>query len=155
LLLCCITGLHDGLNQEILNDVDEFLPAILSKRGKFLSGAEIHFRSNIGNRFVIDHGFGTVIGETSVIGDDCYILGGVILGATGICDNPDEPRHPVIGSRVQIGAGTSIFGRVYIGDDVFIGSKCIVTWNIPEGSEVKLRTSIQVTKQRNSRWKEQ
>ncbi len=44
-----------------------------------LSGAEIHFRSRIGARFIIDHGMGTVIGETSTIGDDCYVLGGVTL----------------------------------------------------------------------------
>lgn len=57
------------------------LAAMISRRGKMLSGAEIHFRSRIGARFIIDHGMGTVIGETSTIGDDCYVLGGVTLGA--------------------------------------------------------------------------
>gem|GEM_PF-574026 len=125
--------------------IDNLLPALLSKRGKLLSGAEIHFRSQIGNRFILDHGFGTVIGETSVLGDDCYILGGVTLGAKGISQNPDEPRHPIIGDRVQIGSGSSIFGRVKIGNDVFIGSNCIITQNISDGAKVKIQSKIQIT----------
>ena len=49
----------------------------LSNQGKILSGAEIHPAARIGRRFVLDHGFGTVIGETCEIGNDCYILCGV------------------------------------------------------------------------------
>ena len=76
----------------------------LSNQGKLLSGAEIHPAARIGRRFVLDHGFGTVIGETCEIGNDCYILCGVTLGARGIANNPDGKRHPCLGNNVEVGA---------------------------------------------------
>ncbi|CAM3836258.1 hypothetical protein [Avibacterium endocarditidis] len=38
---------------------------ILSSKGKLLSGAEINPYAKIGKRFILDHGIGTVIGETA------------------------------------------------------------------------------------------
>ncbi|WDH20430.1 serine O-acetyltransferase [Pseudomonas chlororaphis] len=121
---------------------------LISSRGKLLSGAEIHARSKIGKRFVLDHGYGTVIGETAQIGDDCYILGGVVLGATGISTNPMGKRHPTLGNRVEIGAFARVFGDVVIGDDVFIAPNCVIKENISAGSIVTLRSELQMTKRR-------
>lgn len=119
---------------------------LISCRGKLLSGAEIHHRCTIGRRFILDHGYGTVIGETAQIGDDCYILGGVTLGAVGISDNPRGKRHPTIGNRVQIGAFTRIFGHITIGDDVFIGPQCVIKDDIPNGAVVTVKTEVQVVR---------
>lgn len=113
-----------------------------------MSGAELHPSSQIGRRFILDHGFGTVFGETVSIGDDCYVLGGVTLGASGISGNPQGKRHPSIGNRVQLGAFSRIFGCVDIGDDVFIGPNCTITQNIPSGSKVTLRSSLQILRRR-------
>lgn len=118
--------------------------ALISSRGKLLSGADIHHRCSIGQRFVIDHGVGTVIGETAVIGDDCYILGGVTLGASGIADNPRAKRHPTLGNRVQVGAFAQIFGPIHVGDDVFIGPHCTVTHDVAARSRVVLQSRVQV-----------
>ncbi|WP_312935751.1 serine O-acetyltransferase [Pseudomonas sp.] len=126
-----------------VNDA-QCLAAMISRRGKMLSGAEIHFRSRIGERFIIDHGMGTVIGETSVIGDDCYILGGVTLGARGISHNPASPRHPQLGDRVQVGAFSSVLGSVSIGNDVFIGPNCIISKDVPARARVQVKTSLQM-----------
>ncbi|MFC0691025.1 serine O-acetyltransferase [Paraburkholderia humisilvae] len=103
-------------------------------------------RCTIGKRFILDHGVGTVVGETAVIGDDCYILGGVTLGAVGIAGNPPGKRHPVLGDRVEVGAFTRILGRVEIGDEVFIGPHCVITQDVPSGSIVTVRTSVQITR---------
>lgn len=119
---------------------------LVSGRGKLLSGAELHPCSRIGRRFVLDHGLGTVLGETVSIGDDCYMLGGVTLGACGIAGNPFGKRHPSVGDRVQFGAFSRIFGCVNIGDDVFIGPHCTITEDLPAGSRVILRSSLQVVK---------
>ncbi len=117
---------------------------LITSRGKLLSGADIHHRCKIGRRFVLDHGMGTVIGETSQIGDDCYVLGGVTLGATGIANNPSGKRHPTLGHRVQVGAGARIFGAIRIGNDVFIGPDCTVTHDLAPGSRVLVRQRMQV-----------
>lgn len=119
---------------------------LVSSRGKLLSGAELHPRSRIGRRFVLDHGIGTVFGETVSVGDDCYVLGGVTLGASGIAGNPLGKRHPSIGNRVQLGAFSRIFGCVNIGDDVFIGPHCTINEDVLTGSKVILRSSLQIVK---------
>jgi serine O-acetyltransferase len=118
--------------------------ALISGRGKILSGAELHHSCRIGKRFILDHGIGTVFGETTDIGDDCYVLGGVTLGASGISNNPNGKRHPTIGNRVQIGAYARIFGVVTVGDDVIIGPQCTITKDVSRFSKVLLRTSVQV-----------
>ena len=128
----------------------ESVATLVSARGKLLSGAEIHPRCHIGRRFVLDHGWGTVIGETSQIGDDCYILGGVVFGATGISANPSGKRHPTLGNRAEVGAFTRIFGDIAIGDDVFISPHCVITENIPSDSIVTLKSALQLTRKRKS-----
>lgn len=117
---------------------------MLSAKGKLLSGAEINPFAKIGARFVLDHGIGTVIGETAEIGDDNYILGGVILGAKGISGNPKEARHPKLGNNVQIGSFAKLFGPINIGDNVFIGANCMVTEDIPANHSVLLRSENQI-----------
>jgi serine O-acetyltransferase len=121
---------------------------IVSTRGKLLSGAEIHHYSSIGNRFILDHGIGTVIGETCKIGDDCYVLGGVTIGATGIAGNPSIKRHPTIGDRVEVGAFARLYGNITIGDDVFIGPHCLIKDDLPSNSIVTLRSENQVMRKK-------
>lgn len=141
-------NLDREINGKLPTSESTIYATLISSRGKLLSGAELHHRCHIGQRFILDHGIGTVFGETARIGDDCYILGGVTLGAYGIADNPSGKRHPTIGNRVQIGAFTRIFGNLSIGDDVFIGPQCIITENVPSLSSVTMRPSIQVVKRR-------
>lgn len=121
---------------------------VISSRGKLQSGAEIHHRCEIGERFVLDHGYGTVIGETAHIGDDCYILNGVTLGATGIAANPEGKRHPTVGSRVEIGAFARVYGAVTIGDDVFIGPHTLIKDDIPTGSIVTTKAETLIMRSR-------
>jgi serine O-acetyltransferase len=129
-----------------LGKVRELIAHKLSNHGKLLSGIEIHPGAKIGRRFVLDHGFGTVIGETCEFGDDCYILSGVILGATGIAGNATGKRHPRLGSRVEVGSGARILGPVVIGDDVFISPSCIITQDVPAGVKVLVVNQVQVQK---------
>lgn len=116
----------------------------MSERAKVQTGVEIHPEAVIGRRFVVDHGIGTVIGETVRIGDDCYILQGVVLGSTGIAGNARGRRHPLLGSRVQVGAFARVLGAIEIGDDALIGPHCVVTRDVAAGSRVILRNPQQV-----------
>lgn len=126
--------------------LSELLPQKLCAFAKIHSGIEIHPLAKIGKRFVIDHGCGTVIGETSVIGDDCYLLSNVILGARGISNNIAGKRHPTIGNGVQIGCGSRILGPITIGDNVFIAPSCVVTNDIPHKVRVTVVNQLQVCK---------
>lgn len=117
------------------------LARVISVVGRGLSGGiEIHPGARIGRRLFIDHGCGTVIGETSVIGDDVTLYHQVTLGALGWRrDNrrpPGERRHPALGSDVVVGANSVILGPVDIGDGVRIGAKAYVVDDVPAGTLV-------------------
>ena len=108
----------------------------ISHRARVLTGAEIHPAARIGRRFILDHGTNTVIGATAEIGEGCYVLNGVILGARGISGNLPGKRHPTIGNRVQIGAFARVLGDIRIGDDAFIAPLACVTRDVPSGAYV-------------------
>lgn len=106
----------------------KFLSELIMQIVRRRTGIEIHPRAIIGKRLFIDHGHGVVIGESTIIGDDCTIYQGVTLGATG--NDHQFKRHPTIGNRVMIGAGAKILGNITIGDDVKIGSNAVVLENV-------------------------
>jgi len=108
-----------------------FIARLISEFSRFLTGIEIHPGAKIGKNLVIDHGLGVVIGETSVIGSDCLIYHGVTLG--GVAADPSGRRHPMLGSRVTVGAGAKILGAINLGDDVKVGAGAVVISNCPAG----------------------
>jgi len=116
----------------------------ISEIAKRETGIEIHPKATIGVPFILDHGFGTVIGETTIIGDYCYILQGVILGSKSIANNQKNKRHPTIGNYVEIGAFSRILGDIEIGNYVFISPHSIVTHSIPDNSRVIIKPNIKV-----------
>ena len=113
-----------------------FSARLISQMGKFLTGIEIHPGAKIGKRLFIDHGEGTVIGETAIVGNDCLIYHQVTLGATGNEDGNTNKRHPTIGNNVIIGSGAKVLGNITIDDNVKIGANAIVTKNISENKTV-------------------
>ncbi len=110
------------------------LPArLISHLGRALTGIEIHPCAQIGERFFIDHGMGVVIGETTIIGDNCHLYQGVTLGGTS---TKRAKRHPTLGNGVVVGAGAKIIGAVNIGDDAKIGAGSVVVTNVPPNATV-------------------
>jgi serine O-acetyltransferase len=123
------------------------LARIVGSVGRHMSGGiEIHPGARIGRRFFIDHGCGTVIGETAVIGDDCTLYHQVTLGALGWWrDNllpPGAARHPQLGSQVVVGASSAILGPVHIGDGARIGAKSFVTDDVAAGAVVSADRTV-------------
>ena len=80
------------------------LARISSQFTRFMTGVEIHPGAQIGRRFFIDHAMGVIIGETTIIGDDCTLYQGVTLGGTG---NETGKRHPTLGNNVIVGRPTA------------------------------------------------
>ena len=106
-----------------------WLGRLISHISRFLTGIEIHPGAIIGSRFFIDHGMGVVIGETSVIGDDCTIYHGVTLGGTSW---KQGKRHPTLENKVVVGAGAKILGPITICSGAKIGSNAVVVKDIPK-----------------------
>lgn len=99
------------------------LPRLLSNMARFWSGAEIHPGAKIGRSFFIDHGAGTVIGETAEIGEGCVLFHNVTLGGTG---KHTGKRHPAIGDNVLIGTGATLLGPIKVGDNAKIGAGAFI-----------------------------
>ena len=108
-----------------------FLARFVSQWSRFWTGVEIHPGAKIGRRFVIDHGAGIVIGETTEIGDDVLIYQGATLGGTG---KDKGKRHPTIGNNVMIGSGARVLGPFRVGDNSRIASGAVVLQEVPPDS---------------------
>lgn len=109
------------------------LARILSQITRFMTGVEIHPAAQLGRRFFIDHAMGVVIGETTIVGDDCTLYQGVTLGGTG---NEVGKRHPTLGNNVTVGSGAKVLGNITIGDNVRIGGNSVVVKDVPSDSTV-------------------
>lgn len=83
----------------------------------------------IGKGLFIDHGMGVVIGETTVIGDNCLLYQGVTLGGTG---KDKGKRHPTLGDNVMVGAGAKVLGPINIGNNVKVAANAVVLKDIPD-----------------------
>jgi serine O-acetyltransferase len=119
----------------------------ICEEAKVRTGVDIHPAASIGRRLIIDHGWGTVIGEQVRIGDDCYILQNVTLGCRriGVSSRPSERRHPTVGNRVIMAGGVCVLGPVTVGDDCRIDSGARITTDIPAGAHVRVTTRLQIT----------
>ena len=117
-----------------------FLPRMASEFAHRETGIDIHPGATIGERFMIDHGTGVVIGETAVIGNNVRIYQGVTLGALttkGGQSLRGVRRHPTIGNDVTIYAGASILGGgTVVGGGATIGSNAFITESVPAGAKI-------------------
>ena len=123
------------INHFLWNIHLKILARFLSQIARFLTGIEIHPGATIGKRFFIDHGMGVVIGETTVIGDDCTLYQGVTLGGVGTGEHKVK-RHPTLQNNVMISAGAKIIGDVVIGDNRIVGASSVVLKNVPPNCTV-------------------
>lgn len=114
------------------------LPRILTEYAHGKTGIDIHPAAEIGEYFMIDHGTGVVIGETTVIGRDVKMYQGVTLGALSVDKSmAQQKRHPTIQNGVVIYSGATILGgETIIGEGSVIGGNVWLTQSVPPGSLV-------------------
>lgn len=117
------------------------LARLISEYAHSRTGIDINAGAKIGKSFFIDHGTGIVIGETSVIGDNCKLYQGVTLGAISLKNGrklKDNKRHPTLLNNVVIYSGASIFGGdTVIGNNVTIGSNVEIKESVPDNTVVR------------------
>lgn len=119
------------------------IPRIMSEHLHSQTGIDIHPGAKIGKNFFIDHGTGTVIGETAEIGDNVKIYQGVTLGALSFPKDEKgniirgRKRHPTIGNNVVIYSGATLLGPdAVIGDNVVIGGNTWITTAVEAGTKI-------------------
>lgn len=124
------------------------IPRIITEQAHSATGIDIHPGATIGESFFIDHGTGTVIGETCIIGKNVRLYQGVTLGAKSF---PKEKsghlvkgiaRHPIVEDDVTIYSGATILGRITIGKGAVIGGNMWVVDDVPAGERVYRNGSL-------------
>ena len=130
-------GLHALLAHRLAHALYQaqvpLLPRLVALVARSVTGIEIHPAARIGERFVIDHGMGVVIGETAEIGDDVTLYQGVTLGGTGFATGK---RHPTVQDNVTVGSGAKMLGPITIGHGAKIGANTVVIHDVPPNSTV-------------------
>jgi serine O-acetyltransferase len=136
-VLICYPGLHavwaHHLSHWLWRHGMRFPARFVSQVTRFFTGIEIHPGAELGRRLFIDHGMGTVIGETAIVGDDVTLYQGVTLGGTG---KEKGKRHPTLGNNIAVGSGAKLLGNITIGDNCRVGAGSVVLRNVPANSTI-------------------
>lgn len=96
------------------------------------TGADIGPSAIIGKGLSIGHPVGVVITGNAKIGENCFLLSGVVIGSKS---NAAGGGYITIGNNAYIGTGAKIVGeKIFIGDNVTIGANSVVLNDIPADS---------------------
>jgi serine O-acetyltransferase len=116
------------------------IPRIMAEWAHGRTGMDLHPGAKIGSHFFVDHCTGTVIGETTEIGNHVKMYQGVGLVARSLSAGQalrGQKRHPTIEDRVTIYAGATIMGGdTVVGEGSTIGANVFLTHSVPPGSLV-------------------
>ena len=119
------------------------IPRIIAEYAHSSTGIDLHPGASIGEAFFLDHGTGTVVGETSRIGNNVKLYQGVTLGALSTrrreCeqDGFTKQRHPTLEDNVTIYAGATILGgETVVGQGSVIGGNVWLVSSVPAGSKI-------------------
>ncbi|MBR5101902.1 MAG: serine acetyltransferase, partial [Muribaculaceae bacterium] len=145
-VICCYPSVRAITNYRIAHELllagVPIIPRMISEMAHSETGIDIHPGATIGHHFAIDHGTGTVIGATAIIGNNVKIYQGVTLGARSFDLDEDGnpvkgvPRHPIIGDNVIIYSNATILGRVTVGDNAVVGGNIWITTNVAAGERL-------------------
>jgi len=116
------------------------IPRIMTEWAHTRTGMDLHPGAQIGTHFFVDHCTGTVVGETSIIGNHVKMYQGVGLVAKSLAAGQalrGQKRHPTIEDRVTIYAGATIMGGdTVVGEGSTIGANVFLTASVPAHSLV-------------------
>ena len=137
-------------SHQIWNFGLKFVARLIMQVARIFTGIEIHPAAKIGAGFFVDHGMGTVIGETAEIGRNVTLYHDVTLGGVMPAVDTDKQRaskrHPTLGDYVIVGAGAQILGPITVHRCARVGGNSVVTKDVPEGATVVGVPARQMTK---------
>jgi serine O-acetyltransferase len=97
-------------------------------RCRYKYGIAIPEYTLIGPGLFINRFGGVMINGDVIIGANCNITHGAMLGQSNRGANAGSP---ILGDRVFLAAGSKVIGRVVIGDDAVVGANAVVTKDVP------------------------
>jgi serine O-acetyltransferase len=133
------------LAHELYLDKVPLIPRIMTEWAHARTGMDLHPGARIGTHFFVDHCTGTVVGETTIIGNHVKMYQGVGLVAKSLAAGQalrGHKRHPTIGDRVTVYAGATIMGGdTVVGEGSTIGASVFLTTSVPANSLVVLEAT--------------
>ena len=130
---------------ELYLDNIPLIPRIMTEWAHARTGMDLHPGARIGTHFFVDHCTGTVVGETTTIGNHVKMYQGVGLVAKSLAAGQalrGQKRHPTIEDRVTIYAGATIMGGdTVVGAGSTIGASVFLTTSVPPNSLVVLEAA--------------
>jgi serine O-acetyltransferase len=136
------------LAHELYLDDIPFIPRIMTEWAHARTGMDLHPGAQIGSHFFVDHCTGTVVGETTIIGDHVKMYQGVGLVAKSLAAGQalrGRKRHPTIEDRVTVYAGATIIGDIVVGEGSTVGASVFLTSSVPANSLVVMEaTNVKV-----------
>ncbi len=96
-------------------------------------GIEMSSLLQVGKGLYLGHAYNITINPNTIIGNNCNIHKGVVIGQQNRGKNKGVPT---IGNEVWIGINAAIVGKVTIGDDVLIAPNSFVNCDVPSHSVV-------------------
>jgi serine O-acetyltransferase len=116
-----------GVRPRLLRAPLTIVYRVMFKLIEWMCGIYLPYTVLIGRRVRLEH-FGGMILVANRIGDDVIIRQNTTFGISAL----DKPQaRPVIGDRVQIGAGAVLIGGIEIGEDTVIGANAVVAKSLP------------------------
>ena len=96
-------------------------------------GFQISPHAEIGHGLYIGHFGSIIVGNEVKIGDNVNLSPNIVIGRE---NRGHRTGSPIIGSRVWIGSGSVISGKISIGNDVMIAPNSFVNFDVPSNSIV-------------------
>ncbi len=96
-------------------------------------GFQISDKVSIGKGFYIGHYGTTIVNDNAIIGENCNIAPGVVVGQT---NRGTKKGTPIIGNFVWMGINSIIVGGINIGNNVLIAPGAYVNFDVPDNSIV-------------------
>jgi serine O-acetyltransferase len=128
------------MGHELYKQHVPLIPRIMTEWAHSRTGMDLHPGAKIGTHFFVDHCTGTVIGETTEIGNHVKMYQGVGLVARSLAAGQQlrgKKRHPTLEDHVTIYAGATIVGgETVVGAHSTIGASVFLTHSVPPHSLV-------------------
>lgn len=121
-----------GVRSRLLRVPLTLLYRVMYKLCQWMGGIDLPYTVRVGRRVRLEH-FGGMILVAQTIGDDVIIRQNTTFGIAGL---DALKARPVIGNRVELGAGAVVVGPIHIGDDAIVGANAVVTKDVPAGAIV-------------------
>lgn len=93
---------------------------------------DISYKTEILPGFAISHHGYVLVSGSSVIGSNCLLRPGVVLGGKSFYEGGPQ----IIGDNVEFGVGSKCIGNIKVGNNVTVGANAVITHDVPDNCVV-------------------